>query len=811
MTLQRRFSSTRFSCRRFLLSWCASFLLFTIFVVGLAGRPATAQDTLIQFASLDSVTADTADAKTRFSLLSIESTYERQGLRGGALCLVGHGPDLRFPRTFCFYFEDGESLQRDNDNGYDAGEVGPLSSSDAETELDNWRGNVDLSSLPDSVVALITSKISEAGDDEVLSVRYVLGSEDYADASVSKLVSLSSDLTPTTNDANFGSFDGIIQAAHTLGAMAPRLRDAQRLPDLIQELDIKGDSLEAKNKRIASLRSASSESETLILGVVPVSIWWIVPGFLGLVFGGGLVHFRKREKHQQESQRARPKAAEKELSRDSAREDSGPGEGSEKDSDNEELREQIDRLEDPIETVTDTGEDLARERKSLANERKALARERKELSTLAERLERVSKIDETLDERLREKENLSGQGTAQLVEDLLDLHETVLHTFGIESVNPEDAEEEVRNLNPAMKKLWEALDGIDRYESKTLSEIVERASEKSSSAIKDIKEIKEWAADILGRRGEQAENPISQFRGQLRKVMEAASNGEEISTLGALREKVMNLRQEADRASSLEQTLNSVREDRDSLKQKLANFEKKVDRLEQKNSDIVECLDLICDKISIDPIDKSTEHWAENFRRRLEKYTENDWQALLGISAALLAFDGAKSATEDNDALLEELDINDLENELRLFSTKLERAGIQEMIPNAFSDGWLHTLFRAKAVIDAYFQDEYPEVKDAIDQAESVMRTLLHRIDGDYHTISLPASLEEHALPGGDPDTDRGSSILDVPGIREEVKKAHEEKGGMVAYDVKIFPHRYKEGDFKQATVYVPSPSWLTS
>lgn len=774
-----------------------------------------AQDTSIQFASLDSLTADMADAKTRFSLLSIESTYGTQSLRGGALCLVGQDPNLQFPRTFCFYFEEGEPPLRDNDKGYDAGDVGPLSLGDVETELSDWRGEMSLSSLPDSVVNLIDSKISDA-EDEVLSVRDILKSEGNARVGEVKLGSLSSNLTPGTDDAEFGSFDGIMQAAHTIGAMMPRLRDAQSILNVDRKSEeTKGSSGEAN--RADSSRRASS------IG------WWFVPGLLGFILGGlllyvGQIYFVQGNGEQQLQSTRRDEEYDS-----NTRRYSGPESSGEEGADGKALQGQIDQLEDSLGTVAETGQALRKERKSLKDERKALANERldlsderealtKELSTLIERLERGSKIDKNLNERLQKKEALYGGDTVQLMEDLLDLHETVLDTFGIESANPEDAEEEVRNLKAAMEKLWIAVDGIDGHQSKTLIEIVEKASEKSSNAIRKVKKVRKWAANTLRQGGDQTEDPIAQYRDHLRRVMEAASNGEEISTLGALRRKVESLREDASRASeleeevsSLEQSLSSVREDKDALKQKVGNLERKAESLEQKNGEIVECLHLICDKISFDPIDKSGERWAENFRRRLEDYTDNDWQALLGISASLLAFDEAKSATENNDALLDELDINDLENKLKLFTTNLDRSGIQEMIPNAFSDGWLHSLFRAKAVIDAYFMDEHPEVKDAIDQAEAVMRTLLHRIDGDYHMISLPASLEQQALPGGEPDTDRGSSILEYPGIKDRVKEVYEEKGGRIAYDVGVFPHYYDESGFKHATVYVPSPSWLTS
>lgn len=830
-------------------------------MVGLVGRPAIAQETSIQFASLDSVTADTVDTKTRFSLLSIESAYggEEQSEQGGALCLVvsdgksesvgDSPPDLSSPRTFCFYFQEDEPLRRDNDLGYDADRILADDFEGYGNRLNDWLGNAGINS-PAGVADSIALKVAGAGEDEVVSVKDILG-ESSAERRKIQVDALSSNLALNlTSDGSalpdFMDFDGIMQAAHTLGAMMPRLRDAQRLPRFKRELE---DSLEAKNKRIRSLRSTSLKSKALIWGV-PVSIWWFIPGVFGLVFGGGLVLFVRewyvgeRNEDQQKSQGPSPKTDESKPSPDSTWDDSGPEGDGEEESNGEVSRERIDRLERLIEDLKDKRQTVANEEQALSRETEALKQEiknlmdiRGELSDLAERYERASKIDKKLGDRFRKKEDTYGKKTDQILGDLLDLYEAVCDTLGVGLISPSEAKKEVHNLDEAVNRLHASTTKIEGRKGKTLREridkvvekmkgqgnkklvdIIDEAAEKIIKTRSKIEEIGGWVESILGRREKRAENPVERFQDQLREVMKAASNGKQISTLRALRHKVEKLREDAARASeleeevsSLEKDLNSVREDRDGLKQKLGDFEQKVESLEQKNDDIEECLDLMCDKISIDPINKSGDRWAEDFRRRLKEYTDNDWQALLGISASLLAFDKAKPSSENKDALLEELDFSELEDNLMLFSKKLKHTSIQKEIPNAFSEGWLHTLFRAKAVIDAYFQDEYPEVKDAIDQAESVMRTLLHRIDGDYHTISLPASLEEQTLPGGNPKTDSGSSILDFPGIKGKIEKIYEEEGGNVAYDVRSFPHRYDESVFKKATVYVASPSWLTS
>jgi len=827
MTLQHPFSSVRFASWRVLLFWCAPCVLFSILVPGLVGRPSMAQDTSIQFASLDSLTADTTETKTRFSLLSIESTYAGGNLRGGALCLVGHGPGLQFPRTFCFYFEEGKSPRRDNDDGYNAG---LLSLDDAKRNLNNWQNEVSLGSLPDSVVNLIDSKISGTGD-KVFSVRDILQRKTYADRGTTTIDSLSSDLTPTVENANFESFDGIMQAAHTMGAIIPRLRDAQRLPHVRRALEEARRSLSEEANRPDSSRKASSGSDTLIWGIVPVSIWWFIPGVFGFVFGGGLVllvsqwYVGRRNEEQQKPRVPLTKTNESKPPPDTHSNDLGPGGDGEEESKGEASRERRDQLErstedpeDERQTVANEVQALSRESQALANEREALADIRRELSHLAERYERASEIDKMLYDRFREKEDQYGENTNRLLEDLLDLHETVCEIFGVGLVSPNDTKKEAHKLKNEVSKLREKLGGIEEYESKKLSKRIEEIKDKVSKFKSKIMDIGKWTKDIVGQGGDRVIDPVARSREQLRKVMEAASNGKQISTLGALLQKVKELRADAartskieEKVSSLEQELGSVRDEKDGLKREMEDLKQELESIGREKDNIEECLDLMCDKISIDPADKSRESWSEDFRRRLEKYSDNHWEALLGISASLLTFDKAKSGTGNDEALLDELNISDLENELRSFSKGLEHSNIQEMIPNAFSDGWLHTLFRAKAVVDAYFQDDLPEIKDAIDQAESVMRTLLHRIDGDYHTISLPVSLDDHPLPGGSPETDHGSSILDLPGIEEKIKSVYEEKGGRIAYDIRTFPHQYDESGFKHATVYVASLSWLTS
>ena len=266
----RRLSAAGFS-RQPYTYWLNARWLVVAFLFWAVCKPASAQDTSIQFASLKPLSVDS----TALSLFSIESSYAKDQ-RGGALCLAvsrRNAPEQPSSETFCFYFEQGQTPLRDDSEGYTAVR---LPGQGYQGAFRTWLENTGINSPPESV-NLIASSLANAGSSEVISLKDILHDEVEIDSISFDLRTVGSEPEPS----DFKSFDGIMQAAHILGVVTPLIIDAQRLSVNNQSLGASADKTasELNDAQHDTANMAFLENQVLIR--LALFLAGIIVGVLG--------------------------------------------------------------------------------------------------------------------------------------------------------------------------------------------------------------------------------------------------------------------------------------------------------------------------------------------------------------------------------------------------------------------------------------------------------------------------------------------------------------------------------------------------
>jgi len=321
--------------------------------------------------------------------------------------------------------------------------------------------------------------------------------------------------------------------------------------------------------------------------------------------------------------------------------------------------------------------------------------------------------------------------------------------------------------------------------------------------------------EMIGDTSYDGEEVLSRFVDELEGIMDTASDSaQSIDTLGSLHERVKVLRERSDRVLALTEKKNDINQE----------LEKRKGMIQ----DLQACVKEIYEPFSKETPDVENIRWVRNLRARLENYGHNDWQLLAGTKSSLIALSNVFVSTDDSRLNLgrsrgdvfsekplvktathkrnicDDLKLDSVKEGMEALLDSEDERAIERHFRNGFSQGWIHNVFRAKAMIDTYFRGSFPRLEDAIDQAEAVLRTVLHLVGGEYVEIDLLSPPDDSLV-----DVKRGmaTGLWRLPGVEDRVKNAGGNEEGIV-FDVVLFPHKLgRDKDMNRGVVHTSSPA----